>query len=184
MPTFPDHIPYPPCLPVFIYLLLGSKYVTLAAVPMLRPTDDQVRAIITPLYALSTGIHRVIADKPEVSRLAVLQAINYSGRIRPTQIAEALNIRQSQVTRQIQALETSGFVEVSSNPDDRRSWIVTLTDSGKAEIERLTGVGMAKWRRFLADWELSEVDELARLLAKLHTSITETRAVAPVRRRA
>lgn len=146
-------------------------------------TDEQVTAVITPLYALSTGMHRVIADKPEANRLAVLQVINYTGRVRPSEIAEALSIQQSQVTRQIQSLEASGFVEVSNNPDDRRSWIVTLTDSGKAEIEHLTGIGMARWRRFLADWEPGEVDELARLLAKLHTSITKTHAAAPTRRR-
>ena len=147
-------------------------------------SDEQIAAVIAPLYALATGMNRVIADKPQVNRLAVLQAVLYAKRIRPSEIAEALGIRPSQVTRQVQNLEAEGLVAVASNPDDRRSWIVSLTDPGRSEIDRLNEIGMSKWRGFLTDWDPDEVDALARLLDKLRTTIADSKPSPPPRRRA
>jgi DNA-binding MarR family transcriptional regulator len=137
------------------------------------PTDADLTAIITPLSALSTGMSRVIAGKPAVNRLALLQAVRYTPGIRPSRIAEALNLHQSQVTRQIQVLEDEGLLEVAGDPEDGRSRILTLTAAGEAEIDRLTAYGMTKWHRFVAGWDPAEVRELGRLLAKLHTSIID-----------
>lgn len=135
--------------------------------------DERMRAVIAPLYAISTGMSRAIANKPLVNRLTMLQTVLYAGSIRPSDIATALNLHQSQVTRQVQALEQEALVEVTSDPSDRRSWLISLTPAGAAEIDRLNAIGMRRWGRFLADFEPSEVDELARLLTKLHTTITQ-----------
>jgi DNA-binding MarR family transcriptional regulator len=155
---------------------VGGASVGGASVGSASVTDEQIRAVIAPLYAVSTGMSRAIANKPLVNRLTVLQAVAHSGAIRPSDIASALNLHQSQVTRQVQALEQEALVEVAPDPSDRRSWLITLTAAGAAEIDRLNAIGMRRWARFLADFDPSEVDELARLLTKLHTSITEANA--------
>lgn len=139
-------------------------------------TDSDVFAVIAPLYNLSTGMTRVIASKPVVNRLAVLQTVGHAGSIRPSEIANALGLHQSSVTRTLRALEDAGQVELTEDPDDRRSCFVTLTEAGTGERERLTALGLDKWQRFLAGWERSEVAELARLLAKLERSVSETHA--------
>jgi DNA-binding MarR family transcriptional regulator len=138
----------------------------------MRPTDDAITSIIAPLYALSTGMSRVVSSKPQVGRLAVLQVVAHAPRIHPSRIATALKMHQSQVTRLVQALEDENLITVTADPADRRSYLVTLTDAGTAEITRLTAIGMARWRQFLADWDEGEVVELGRLLAKLQSSIT------------
>lgn len=137
-------------------------------------SDDDIAAVITPLYALSIGMARVVAGKPTVNRLALLQGVRHTEGIRPSQLASGLNLHQSQVTRQIQALEDEGLLTVTGDPLDGRSRVLSLTAAGAAEIDRLTAFGMAKWHRFIADWDPDEVRELGRLLTKLHTSITET----------
>ncbi|MBV9846782.1 MAG: MarR family transcriptional regulator [Kutzneria sp.] len=142
----------------------------------MSPTDTQIGAILEPLFALSTGMSQVIADKSAVNRVAILQAIAHTARVRPSDIATALRVHQSQVTRQVQALEDENLVEVVRDDNDRRSYRITLTAAGQAEMRRLTDIGMAKWRRFLADWEEAEVDELGRLLSKLRSSITAVKA--------
>ncbi|HEY2205541.1 MAG TPA: MarR family transcriptional regulator [Pseudonocardia sp.] len=71
---------------------------------------------------------RVIAGKPAVNRLAVLQAVKHSaGTIRPSDLAAALGLHQSQVTRQIQALEHEGLLDVAGDPKDRRSRRLSIT---------------------------------------------------------
>jgi DNA-binding MarR family transcriptional regulator len=134
-------------------------------------TDECITAIIVPLYALSAGISRVVAGKPDVNRLAILQAIAHTEQIRPSQIAAGLNLHQSQVTRHLRALEDEELVELSVSADDRRSVIVTLTEAGRGEIHRLTAIGMAKWRRFLTGWDVADATQLGHLLSQLHSSI-------------
>jgi DNA-binding MarR family transcriptional regulator len=135
--------------------------------------DDEITTVIAPLYAIGSNITRVVAGKPMVTRLAILQAVAHSGTLRPSEIATGLHLHQSQVTRLIQALESEGLVTVTANPDDRRSWFVGVTEAGHAEIDQLTEVGMAKWRQFFAGWDAAEVTELGRLLAKLQSSIND-----------
>lgn len=138
------------------------------------PTDEQIQAMLAPLHAVSTGLSRVIAGKSMVNRLVVLQTVAHAAPIRPSALAEAVNLHQSQITRQVQALEEEGLLQRSSDTDDRRASSVTVTEQGRAEIERLTEIGLAKWRRFLADWSADELTELTRLLGKLHTSLHES----------
>lgn len=138
------------------------------------PTDEQIGALIAPLYALSTGMSRVIAGKAVVNRLVVLQTVADAGPLRPSAIAEAVNLHQSQITRQVQALEDEGLLRTSRDSGDKRASAVTVTEDGKAEIHRLTQIGMAKWRRFLTGWSGEEITELTHLLNKLYTSIQQT----------
>jgi DNA-binding MarR family transcriptional regulator len=120
-----------------------------------RVTDAQVIAMMTPLYAIGSGMSRAVAAKPQANRLAVLQAVAHGGPIRPSDIAHALNLHQSQVTRTVQALEQEDLVVVAADPADRRSWLIAVTDGGRAEIDRLTAVGLRRWHRFLDGWSLA-----------------------------
>jgi len=149
----------------------------------MTPDDEKIGAVIAPLYALSSGMTRVVAGKPAVTRLAVLQTVAQAESVRPSEIAGALHLHQSQVTRQIKGLEDEGLIEVVANPEDNRSWLVTVTEAGRAEMARLQEVGMTKWRRYFADWDEEEVAQLARLLTKLHTSIEQDRSAGPRSRR-
>lgn len=139
-----------------------------------EPSDEDVAALIEPLYAIATGIQRVVSSKPAVTRLAVLQAIAYSGRARPTDIATALHMHAPQVSRQVQTLADEGLLEIAGDPDDKRSRLLTLTDAGRAEVSRLTSFGLGRWRQFLGDFEPDEVRELGRLLAKLQHGLPAT----------
>ena len=136
-------------------------------------SDEDLAGVITPLHALSAGMSKVIAGKPAANRLALLQAVRQSPGNRPSRIAELLNLHQSQVTRQVQALEDHGLVAITGDPTDRRSRRLTVTPAGRREIDRLTEVGMARWREFVDGWDPAEVRELGRLLARLHTSVTD-----------
>lgn len=137
--------------------------------------DDDVGALIAPLYAISTGLQRVVSSKPAVNRLTVLQAVGWGepdGGVRPSDIATALHLHLPQVSRQVQALADEGLVDAVPDPDDRRSRRLHLTPAGRAEVERLVAFGMGRWRGFLADFSPDEVRELTRLLTKLRRGMS------------
>lgn len=132
-----------------------------------EPSDDDVAALIAPLHAIATGLHRVVSSKPAVSRLAILQAVAWGDGVRPSDVATALHLHLPQVSRQVQALTDEGLVDAVTAPGDRRSRLLRLTDAGRAEVERLVAFSLGRWRGFLADFSPDEVRELTRLLTKL-----------------
>jgi hypothetical protein len=61
-------------------------------------------------------------------------------------------------------------VNVSANPDDARSLLVSLTPAGVQEQRRLREVGLDRFALFVAEWTPKEVRTLAALLEKLEQS--------------
>ena len=63
--------------------------------------------------------------------------------------------------------------------------MVSLTGSGRAEVDRLTRVGLDRFATVVADWDAADVQTLARLLTRFARSQAEVaqRDPAPVRAR-
>jgi len=130
------------------------------------------------VVALMTSLHSTerARRKGDASRLAALYVIAARPESSPKGISEELGLHPSSVTRQIQALEQDGHVKLKADPADGRSCLLSLTASGKAEVERLKQVGLERFASFVAKWEAEEVRTLTRLLTKLEQSKAEVKA--------
>jgi DNA-binding MarR family transcriptional regulator len=87
-------------------------------------------------------------------------------------LARALHLDASTVTRQISALERSGFIERRPDPRDGRSTTLVLLAEGREAMYQL---GLERRRRIeavLRAWSQSERDNLAAALTMLNTSLT------------
>jgi DNA-binding MarR family transcriptional regulator len=135
-----------------------------------NPTRPEIEEMVTALFAVTSGLERARRKKRDAARLAVLQMVSLAERVRPSEVAAALDVHPSHVTRQVKVLEDAGQVRVEADPADRRSCFVSLTDEGRAEVERLTEVGMSRFAAFVGDWDGAEVRELTRLLVKFRRS--------------
>jgi DNA-binding MarR family transcriptional regulator len=150
----------------------------------MRPTSDDLRALAIPLIAVSAGLNRTMRGSADSSSLAILASAAERDDLRPSAVANALGVHQSSITRQMRSLESAGHVTVVEDPDDRRSCFIRITDSGRAEVERLNQIGLERFAAFVEGWTAEEVRELARMLSKLEASIVEVkqRERAPVGR--
>jgi DNA-binding MarR family transcriptional regulator len=135
----------------------------------MKPTLDDVREMVSALMNVASGLERAKREG-KASTLALLYALAARERARPSELSIELGLHQSSITRQVQALEAAGQVDVAADPDDRRSFFVSLTDAGREEIDRLTEVGIGRFATFVAAWDADEVRTLARLLVKLEDS--------------
>jgi DNA-binding MarR family transcriptional regulator len=122
------------------------------------------------LATVAAGLERARRRIPAASALAVLQAVAGRPGARPSDLAEALDLHPSSVSRQVQALERAGQVALTADPGDRRSCLVALTPAGEDEIRRLLAIGVGRYAKFVADWDAAEVRTLTRLLAKFEAS--------------
>jgi DNA-binding MarR family transcriptional regulator len=137
--------------------------------------DPGMRAWIRFLQAHATVTRRLEAELHAEQGLslaeydALLQiAVAPEGRLRMSVLAGSLLLSRSGVTRLVDRLEGSGWVERATCPSDARGSFATLTDAGRQRLRdasptHLRGVQ----EHFLERIPAEELDRLARTLERL-----------------
>jgi DNA-binding MarR family transcriptional regulator len=144
------------------------------------PDRQDIEQLAAALFAVADGLQRARRRIPDAANLSVLQILAWAERtgtqpVRPSDIASALDTHRSAVTQHLKSLEDAGHVTLTADARDRRSWNVHLTDAGRAEVERLTAIGLDRYALFVADWDADDVRTLTNLLMRF----AESRAAAP-----
>jgi DNA-binding MarR family transcriptional regulator len=90
------------------------------------------------------------------------------GRMRRVDLAEQLILTASGVTRLLDGLEQSGWVERASCASDRRVTYAVLTEAGRAKLQEAADSHIAGVRTFFEErFSADEIETLARLLGRL-----------------
>lgn len=79
-------------------------------------------------------------DALSPARMTALCIIGTQPGINQSALADALRVNRASVVKVIDALESVGYVERQSIPDDRRSYALAVTSEGHAELRRLTAL--------------------------------------------
>lgn len=91
-------------------------------------------------------------------------------RLRPAELARAVLLTRSGVTRLVQGLERAGLVERVPCPDDLRGYLVRLTADGRDVLRRASRTHLDGVRElFAAPFDDQELQVLADLLGRLGT---------------
>src|SRR5579864_1659884 len=93
--------------------------------------------------------------------LAVLYAISQSpeGKARPTDLAEAVGLTASGVTRLLIPLEKIGVVKREAHERDSRSSYVVITKSGKELFENALKLAELRANDFMPEEQLKKVEQ-------------------------
>jgi DNA-binding MarR family transcriptional regulator len=129
-----------------------------------------VEGLVAALFTVNGGLTRAAKQRPKAAELRLLQTVAAHEGSRPSELAEAMGVDRSLVTRQLRDLEDEGKVKVSPDPRDGRAFVAELTEEGRRQIAELTEFGMRRFESFVADWESDEIRELTRLLWKFEHS--------------
>lgn len=140
----------------------------------MAPDRNDVQSMVIALFTLIASMDRAARQSAGASTLSLLQAVASRDAIRPSEIAGLQHVHPSLVTRQVRDLEDKGYAQVTADPADGRSCLVTLTPAGADEMARLRQAGVDRFAAFVADWEPEEVRTLTVLLEKLQSSKTAT----------
>jgi DNA-binding MarR family transcriptional regulator len=133
-----------------------------------------VKASTEDFRALNRGLHRLVdsfrrgfSQVTDPVAYGILHLLADGGLIRPTELATALDVIPSSVTRALQALADDGLIRIDANPNDGRSSLVAITATGRDELRQFDEVGVAVSGRVLADWNQPDVQQLTSLLQRL-----------------
>jgi DNA-binding MarR family transcriptional regulator len=145
------------------------------------PRNDVVDDLFAGLLRLSRAMRTRSVDwthaSPDLTRgdLVALGVIHDRKSVRPSQIAVALSVDPSVVSRQLGTLERHQLIGRGPDPADRRAELITVTDAGRARmlVAREAMQQMLACR--LGDWE---VDDIVRAAATVE-SLADVLHLAP-----
>ncbi|HEY0496269.1 MAG TPA: MarR family transcriptional regulator [Kutzneria sp.] len=90
----------------------------------------QLSAVLTTFMENWCAAHGLRAGEFDV-----LTALRRAGPAMPSDLADALMMSRSGMTKRLDGLEQAGLVERTLDPADRRSFVVALTDQGRELID-------------------------------------------------
>jgi DNA-binding MarR family transcriptional regulator len=151
----------------------------------MRSRKDDIHFMVAALMATVSSTVRA-SKKGNAATLLLLQALATVERARPSDLAAALDVHQSTISRQMQSLEDEGLITLTADSEDRRSCFAALTARGRRQLAELHEFGLSRFALFVADWTQEEIHTLGTLLAKLESSkarTAENERVTPSRSR-
>ncbi|ANN14397.1 MarR family transcriptional regulator [Amycolatopsis orientalis] len=100
------------------------------------------------------------------------------GEARPSELAKRRFVDLSVVSRQLSQLSAAGMIDRRPAPEDGRASIISLSERGRAELDRRRAGYLDFMERALGDWTEEKVVDLTTRLAEMNKDI---RAVLSVR---
>lgn len=125
-------------------------------------------------------------DPIDIAAARVLGALAESGASRPSDIAAAIHLDLSTVSRHLGALEKQALVRKSRDPADGRASSVELTEAGYAILGQILTNRARAIAPVLDSWSVQDRDQLfcllTRLASDLHTHVADARGAQPTQR--
>jgi DNA-binding MarR family transcriptional regulator len=101
---------------------------------------------------------------------ATLSRIGRAKECTPSELAELLEYEPSIVSRRVRALEERGLVERRTDPDDRRSSRLRLTENGQKVFDALNDGWLDMINDMVESWTAAELDDFAARFDQLATA--------------
>jgi DNA-binding MarR family transcriptional regulator len=103
----------------------------------------------------------------ERAAVVVLRQLSAAGPSRPGELADALGVEAPHITRQLQKLTDTGYLERVPDPADSRARLVELTSAGEAASGRVAAQARQGIGDALARWAPADLHQLAALLNRM-----------------
>jgi DNA-binding MarR family transcriptional regulator len=136
------------------------------------PKDADIEEFAGAVIALVNLIKRGQAKAFDTDLVAVTQLLAEGQALLPSEIAEALGSPRSSVSRHIQALQSKGKVKIQPEPGDKRSYRVSLSPSGKQELDELSAKGLRLFAAWVSGWTTEEIQTFSMLARRLTAGVT------------
>lgn len=96
-------------------------------------------SLLREVARLYTRAQRVVADccRTTSTQCHLLTELGRSGPLPLSELGARVSLEKSWVSRAVEAMAARGWVTKEPNPQDARSWLVTLTADGERTVREL-----------------------------------------------
>ena len=142
------------------------------------PRSDLAAQLEGTFRLLGKRIYRTSARRAsdggpglDLASMSVLAVLADQNEMRPSDIATALEIDQSTVSRQLQQLEKVGFVARRADSGDGRVSRIRLTSDGSARVAAIRAARARMLDEVFLGWPEADRRQLNVLLERLHDDL-------------
>ena len=104
----------------------------------------------------------------------VLAYLTWKGEMNQARLAEWLEITPISLTRLLDRMEGCGWIERIANDDDRRAFVIRLTDKSRDIFPQMLEVGDTVTDDGLRGFTRDERDTLVRLLGRVRNNLIDS----------
>ena len=147
--------------------------------PMSVVDQHQLHAFTQALRRIGVLFMRIAGQQSTAhatfskQELLALGVLGISGPCRMGEVAEHLGVGQSAVTPLVDRLEAEGVVQRRRSDEDRRVWLVALTEHGEAVVAEEDQMYQQVATEMLAPLSASERATLIALLERVGTAVPD-----------
>ena len=144
-------------------------------------TNEKIKRMLDACY-LAKRIREMLPPLPQgvmpsyIQYMDNIQALEKQGIcVKVSDISDALNIPRPGVTRTVKEMETKGYLQKLSSPDDGRVTFITLTEAGKALSRKYDEHYFNELSSYLDDISEEDADCMIRTIGKFYEIMSERR---------
>lgn len=135
-----------------------------------QSVEQELVVLLRRSRARLEQVAREVHPDLEAAAYGILHLVSSPDTTTVTDLATRLGIGKPTVSRQVSALERVGLLERRPSDVDRRSIELVLTPEGERRLGEARSHRQEQLRRLLDSWDVEDVAELARLLAKFNAA--------------
>jgi DNA-binding MarR family transcriptional regulator len=118
-------------------------------------------AVVVLMLAIGRRFRaRMNGDSVEPSQASLLHVLNAHGAMRLGDLAEAMSLDASTVSRHVQQLGDRQMIDREPDPEDGRARIIAISDAGRAALKHTFDQRRAFITEAMADWSDADRDRL------------------------
>lgn len=142
-----------------------------------RELKEDLDRIVESIIYLVTESRRLSKDEAArygvtPTQLSVLKLLHEIGDLSLGALSREIRAHNSTVTGIVDRMEAAGLVERARSEEDRRVWIIRLTDKGRKVSERAKVSPWDTLRHALAELPASDQERLTAILKKVALNVT------------
>ena len=134
---------------------------------------SEISSLVRGLKDLNAHAIAASGLRIEPAGMHVLGRLATLGPVRLTELAAALGLDPSSVSRQVTAVERAGYVVREADPDDGRATRLVLTEKGHRAVDLVQAKRAQALTVLTPGWTATDLEELATRLARLNTDLSE-----------
>ena len=128
-----------------------------------------VRRLYNQLAAFGTALHADLAVT--VSMRSVLEAIDRGGSITVPRVARLRSVSRQHIQRIVDDLLERNLVRLETNPDHKRSPLVSMTDEGRATFRTMAQRERVRLDRLSGGLSQKDLETARKILEQLSTRL-------------
>ena len=117
---------------------------------------------------------RIDGDGVDPAQAAILYRLKCHGPARLGDLAEAMRLDASTVSRHVQQLGEQGFIDRDPDPEDGRARIIAISDAGRSALKRTFDQRRAVISDAMTDWSDADRERLRHDIIRLTSALGES----------